>query len=183
MARITSLLLLAATATAQVTTLLKGQGEIHVLNSSSLTDASPADKIGCLDEGGMLTMGDCAVFTRLDSYPNTMSSTAGNCTFSNQNMPVNSDSVYGNNSHAWSCMSDHVGVISDQLYTVNGFKYPFLCNMDVDCFYDIKTGPSDADDYIPVWQYFWGSQQMGITPGHVQAMWLWVPVNSSSTSS
>lgn len=26
-----------------------------------------------------------------------------------------------------------------------------------------------------VWQYAWGSEQMGITPGHLQVLWMWVP--------
>jgi hypothetical protein len=59
-------------------------------------------------------------------------------------------------------------------------KYPFICNGDLDCFYDIKTAPSASSQGILVWQFFWGGSQMGITPGHLQTIWLWVPTNSSS---
>jgi hypothetical protein len=85
-----------------------GQGQIHVLNSSSLSTAAPTDRMGCLNEHGMLTMSDseCAVFTRLDGGFGTsvkLSTSSGNCTFLNPSMPTNKDSYYGSDSHAWSC--------------------------------------------------------------------------------
>lgn len=114
---LTSLLLLPAllsfsTLTAAVNTQhdvtldFTGRAQIHVLNTTDLTKASPlADRIGCLDAHGMLTSTeeDCAVFTRLSDLPYTLSTPAGNCSFRDENMPLNRDSVYGRNTHAWSC--------------------------------------------------------------------------------
>jgi hypothetical protein len=80
-----------------------GRGRIHVLNSTSFTGASLADRIGCLDRHGMLTLKDCAVFTRLDDYRDTLYTVAGNCSFRNPDMPTNRDSYYGRDTHAWSC--------------------------------------------------------------------------------
>lgn len=53
-----------------------------------------------------------------------------------------------------------------------GFPYVFLCFGDVACYYDAKHTPS-AKEKLPLWQYRWGSQQMGITPGHIQLQLLW----------
>jgi hypothetical protein len=30
-----------------------------------------------------------------------------------------------------------------------------------------------GSDKLSVWQFHWGSQQIGITPGHVQLQWYW----------
>jgi len=160
-----------------------GQGRILVLNSSSLMTASPQDSIGCLNSHGVLTQDDCAVFTRQDEYPHTLVTPSGSCTWANTKMPTNVDSVYGKKSHAWSCTAENdPSKTSERYYTVKGFRYPFLCNGNIDCYYDIKTAPSpdDGTPEVPVWQYFWGSQQMGITPGHLQTIWLWQPVNSNN---
>ena len=46
---------------------------------------------------------------------------------------------------------------------------------DVDFSYDAKKLPG-TNENLDVWPYRWGSQQMGITPGHVELQWLWVPV-------
>jgi hypothetical protein len=48
----------------------------------------------------------------------------------------------------------------------------FLCFGDVACYYDAKKAPQGKEE-LPLWQYRWGSQQMGITPGHVQMILLW----------
>ncbi|KAK3899076.1 hypothetical protein C8A05DRAFT_18441, partial [Staphylotrichum tortipilum] len=83
-----------------------GRGQIHVLSSTDITKASPiVDRIGCLNARGMVTSFefDCAVFTRLDDQPHTLSSPLGECSFRNQSMPSNKDSVYGRNTHAWWC--------------------------------------------------------------------------------
>lgn len=66
--------------------------------------------------------------------------------------------------------------------TQNGFKsnLPFIGNGNINFFYDVARLPETKEDQIPVWQYYWGSQQMGITPGHYKLVWLWVPVNVSS---
>jgi len=162
-----------------------GRGQIHVIRSDSLAKASPDQRIGCLNAAGQLTLFDCAIFSKIDTtYPRTvtglLSSPAGDCSFTNKAMPTNKDSVYGKNSHAWSCGVDNNAATSGEVYyTVNGFKYPFLCNGNLNCFYDIPVPPASPDDdgaaIVPVWQFFWGGSQMGITPGHVQTMWLWVP--------
>jgi hypothetical protein len=54
----------------------------------------------------------------------------------------------------------------------DGFPYVFLCFGDVACYYDAKKTPADHE-ILPLWQFRWGSQQMGITPGHVQLQLLW----------
>lgn len=36
----------------------------------------------------------------------------------------------------------------------------------------MKKAP-EGKEVLPLWQYRWGSQQMGITPGHIQMMLLW----------
>jgi hypothetical protein len=61
----------------------------------------------------------------------------------------------------------------------NGFKYPFVCNGNINCFYDIVASPSPEEKGHPVWQYFWGAHQMDVPPGHLKVIWLWVPVGSS----
>lgn len=53
-----------------------------------------------------------------------------------------------------------------------GFPYVFLCFGDIACYYDAKRAPA-AGDKLPLWQYRWGSQQRGITPGHIQLQLLW----------
>jgi hypothetical protein len=86
-----------------------GSAQILVLNSTDITTADPvADRIGCLNARGLLTLDDCAVFTRADD-PNThhtLSTSLGNCSFQNPNMPLNVDSIYGSNTRAWSCGPD-----------------------------------------------------------------------------
>lgn len=131
---------LTTTPSHEVTEDFIGRGTIHILNSTSLSTASPADRIGCLNEHGMLisfshytttispssTTNDvnnndssntdknnnankCAIFTRLDSDPHTLSTRKGNCSFQNTNMPTNRDSYYGGDSHAWFCGEDKEG--------------------------------------------------------------------------
>lgn len=39
------------------------------------------------------------------------------------------------------------------------------------CFYDVKKVPAPTDK-DPLWQYRWGAQQRGITPGHTEVMLL-----------
>ncbi|KAK4176671.1 hypothetical protein QBC36DRAFT_213470 [Triangularia setosa] len=170
-----------------------GQGQIHVLNSSSYASANPAtDTIGCLTASGFLSKNNCATFTRTESYPYMLVSSRGLCTFNDKSMPNNKDSYYGKNTYAWHCLeSAKAGIEGERYYTVNGFKYPFLCNGNLGCYYDIPAAPTtvadDGDSFSvqevgktkavqPVWQFFWGSHQMGITPGHLQVLWLWVPV-------
>jgi len=50
-----------------------------------------------------------------------------------------------------------------------------ICYGDVDCAIDVKAVPK-AGQEIDVWKFEWGSDQMGITPGHIEAVWQWVPL-------
>ncbi|KAK4160280.1 hypothetical protein QBC43DRAFT_359839 [Cladorrhinum sp. PSN259] len=175
----------------EVTKDFTGRGQIHILKSDSFFDASPEqDRIGCLNEQGLLTQKDCAVFTRKDVSPHTLSSPRGDCSFRNANMPSNKDSWYGTNTHAWSCGRFGKGGdgdgngnwdgVEEFYYTVNGFRYPFVCNGNINCYYDIPRAPTENETVQPVWQYYWGGEQPGITPGHLQVLWLWVPVGRES---
>ncbi|KAK3317544.1 hypothetical protein B0T19DRAFT_479606 [Cercophora scortea] len=175
-------LLLASVASAQ-TELFHGRGQIIVLNGSSFVGVVPSrDRIGCLDDQGILTLDNCAEFSLAETSPRTFSTVSGNCTFQNKNMPANSDSAYGKDTHAWSCLAENQLVAPyENYYTVSGFKFPFICNGNLNCYYDIKGAPSLNNTRVPVWQFYWGDAQGGITPGHLQTLWLWVPVNSTKT--
>jgi len=156
---------------------ITGPGEIWVLEASDWQTASPKQKVGCLTDSGRFISSNhegkskCGVFEMLTDYPYTFSSKAGNCSFNDEKTERNTDSVYGKWDHAWSCNAWYEGDVYDGLYTINGFNYPFLCWGDIACFYDVKKvpGPKDRD---PLWQYRWGAQQRGITPGHTQVMLL-----------
>jgi hypothetical protein len=50
----------------------------------------------------------------------------------------------------------------------------------MDCYEDAKTLPK-AGDNLPIWAFIWGSQQVDVPDGHTRTMWLWVPVNSTSS--
>lgn len=50
-----------------------------------------------------------------------------------------------------------------------------MCYGDIDCLYDVNRAP-EAGEKLPVWEYRWGSQQLGITPGHLAALFLWVKI-------
>lgn len=158
----------------------EGQGEIHVLNSESYDKARPSDRIGCLDKTGALTVNNCAVFTKVKGYPDTLATEAGNCTFSNRAMPENSDNVYGRESFAYSCSAENLGEQSiTSTYSINGFPYPFICTGNIRCFYDIPAIPSAASNKtnnVPLWVFYYGSQQFDVNPGHLRVLWLWVPV-------
>ncbi|KAI2463649.1 hypothetical protein F4781DRAFT_110546 [Annulohypoxylon bovei var. microspora] len=159
-------------ATAAVAQDFSGSGQIFILNSTSLGGASPSDRIGCLDATGAFSLDDCATFTKSNTSPLSISSIVGNCTFADASQPANTDNVYGAQSYAWHCLDDYAAVTTDQLYTVNGFNYPFLCHGDTDCYYDIKQVPS-GDATAPVWGYVWGSQQTSVPAGHTKVMWYW----------
>lgn len=98
---------------------ISGSGQIYVINSTDFQNASPADSIGCLDAKGSFSESDCATFTRLDTYPNTLSSSAGNCTFRDSTQPANTDNVYGSRSYSYFCREDYEASIADILYTIN----------------------------------------------------------------
>jgi hypothetical protein len=154
-----------------------GRGQIQVLNNTDVATASIADRIGCMNARGEFVLDDCAVFTRLDASPNTLSTSAGNCTFQNPNMPLNTDSIYGQDSHSWFCGEGKWTQYDEYYYTIEGFLRPFVCNGNINCNYDIKAIVPSEGDALPAWQYYWGSQQMDIEAGHWRVLWLWVPVD------
>ncbi|KAI0836708.1 hypothetical protein F5Y06DRAFT_101317 [Hypoxylon sp. FL0890] len=149
-----------------------GSGQIWVINSTDFNTASPADSIGCLDVTGALSDSDCATFTQLSVYPHSISTAAGNCSFTDSTQVANTDNVYGQQSYAYHCREDYAATVYDELYTVSGFNYPFLCHGDRNCFYDIKDLPSDTVN-TPVWSYVWGSGQLSVPAGHTKVMWYW----------
>ncbi|KAF1918154.1 hypothetical protein BDU57DRAFT_555811 [Ampelomyces quisqualis] len=152
-----------------------GVGHIYVLQSDSWQTATPKQKVGCLDDYGKFVNDQtkaCGTFSRLNNYPYTLSSKHGNCTFEDKTQPRNTDSIYGGADYAWNCQNNYKTEIYDELYTIDGFPYVFLCFGDFGCYYDAKKTPS-GHEILALWQYRWGSQQMGITPGHVQLQLLW----------
>ncbi|KAI1086046.1 hypothetical protein F5B19DRAFT_498728 [Rostrohypoxylon terebratum] len=157
-------------ATAAVAQDFSGTGQIFVINSTSFADANPSQSIGCLDATGAFSVDNCATFTKLKTA--SVASEIGNCTFTDSSQPANTDNVYGANSYAWHCLGGYSANIYDGLYTVNGFKYTFLCHGDTDCYYDVKQLPS-SDTTTPVWSFIWGSRQTSVPAGHTQVMWYW----------
>ncbi|KAA8620556.1 hypothetical protein Alg130_09037 [Pyrenophora tritici-repentis] len=180
----TTLFLLIATLTLSANagvqqTDFSGIGRIRVLASDDWQTASPKSSVGCLDVHGKLITDskDCAVFERMSSFPYTLSTAMGNCTFENEKAEKNTDSRYGKGDLAWSC-GEHRTDIYDQLYTITGFPYVFLCSGDIACYYDAKRAPKD-NEALSLWQFHWGSEQMGITPGHVQLQLMWEKIGDT----
>ncbi|KAF1926764.1 uncharacterized protein M421DRAFT_102184 [Didymella exigua CBS 183.55] len=179
-----SFLLFALGANASITQKnFTGIGNIFVLNSSDWRTASPtADKVGCLSEDGKFIAANgraaCGIFTRLDAFPYTLSTKKGNCTFNDESQDRNTDSKYGQSDHAWNCNATYASTIYDQLYTIDGFSQVYLCFGDVACYYDAKKVPA-RNEKLSLWQFHWGSGQLGITPGHVQLLLLWNKIGDS----
>lgn len=123
---LTSVVLLSSALVAQAAAVSQkdftGIGHIFVLNSSDWSKATPAQKVGCLDDDGRFIddeyVKECGVFARLDTYPYTLSSKNGNCTFDDEKTVANTDSVYGKSDHAWTCNATYTAVIYDELYTI-----------------------------------------------------------------
>jgi len=160
---------------------VSGSARILVLKSDNWSKVDVVkDKVGCISNEGRFVDGtkadDCGIFTHEPKYPYTLSTKNGNCTFSDQTQESNTDSHYGAGDHAWICKDKYAADVYDGLYTINGFPHPYLCNGDVNCYYDAKRVPDSGDD-LPLWQFRWGSQQLGITPGHIQLQLLWDPVS------
>lgn len=153
-----------------------GVGNIYVLNSSDWRTANPRAPVGCLDDHGKFinpyNYSDCGQFSRLADYPWTLSSAAGNCTFNDETQETNTDSHYGKSDHAWSCLEPFESQIYDELYTIDGFPFTFLCFGDIACYYDAKRVPNPGEQ-LSLWQYRWGAHQMGITPGHIMLQLMW----------
>jgi hypothetical protein len=61
----------------------------------------------------------------------------------------------------------------------DGFPHVFVCFGDFVCYYDAKHAPAKNEE-LPFWQYFWGSQQDGITPGHIQIMLQFKKIGSTA---
>lgn len=200
--RILAFFILALSARASITQKdYTGIGNIYVLNSSDWRTASPTnDRIGCLNEHGKLvpakSKAACGTFTRSDAFPYTLSTKKGNCTFNDESQERNTDSKYGAQDFAWNCNDTYVSNIYDQLYTIvsplfpidpianfnqDGFPYVFLCFGDIACFYDAKKVPA-RNEKLSLWQYHWGSHQIGITPGHVQLLLMWDKIGDSPKS-
>ncbi|KAH8890302.1 hypothetical protein GQ53DRAFT_183924 [Thozetella sp. PMI_491] len=154
-----------------------GTGQILVLNSTDFAKASSNDSVGCLNVDGYVSIDDCANFTVVDVLPYTLSTSAGNCSFTDTTQATNDDSAYGSDSYAWHCRDNFTAEITDQFYTVSGFTLPFLCHGDVNCYYDIESAPT-ANSTSSLWEFVWGSQQMGITPGHLEVILLWQSISS-----
>ncbi|KAK1753567.1 hypothetical protein QBC47DRAFT_403909 [Echria macrotheca] len=170
-----------------VTDQFVGKGRVLVLNSDNLEKAKPSDKVGCLNaKGDVVTLDQCAVFTRNETWPHELYSSAGTCTFRDTTTVQNLASVYGKGSYAFSCSDVGDSVLKSAMwagepyYTVDGFNFPFVCTGNLNCYYEIERVPTSDKDSLPVWEYFWGSQQMSVTPGHLQVMWLWDPVKDTS---
>lgn len=87
---------------------LTGNGYLYVLNGTAGINQgqTEADRVGCLNVEGFLTLDDCAVFSDLTTKPQT---SAGPCTFTDESQPVNSDSIYGQQDHAWHCFEGNDG--------------------------------------------------------------------------
>ncbi|KAK1912573.1 hypothetical protein P3342_010176 [Pyrenophora teres f. teres] len=162
-----------------------GIGHIRVLASDDWQTATPKSGVGCLDVHGKLVPDsgsgeECGVFERMPSFPYTLSTKMGNCTFENEKAEKNTDSRYGKGDLAWSC-GDRKTDIYDQLYTITGFPYIFLCSGDIACYYDAKRAPR-PNEALSLWQFHWGADQMGITPGHVQLQLMWDKIGDNNNN-
>ncbi|KAJ6489922.1 hypothetical protein C8R45DRAFT_1096896 [Mycena sanguinolenta] len=141
-----------------------GTGYIHVLNSTNWTTATAADSVGCLKAAGRFVLNDCAVFTHLDVAPYGLSTSAGICTFYDTSMPANTAAIYGGPESAQ----------ATDFYTIDGFKLPFLCQGDIDCYVDAGGVPTAEDDAFCLWQYEWGTEGTAVPQSHLQGILLWV---------
>jgi len=99
-----------------------GIGHIRVLASDDWQTATPKSSVGCLDVHGRLVADsgnakECGVFERMASFPYTLSTQMGNCTFENERAEKNTDSHYGKADLAWSC-GERKADIYDELYTI-----------------------------------------------------------------
>ncbi|KAI4946582.1 hypothetical protein J4E91_007271 [Alternaria rosae] len=153
-----------------------GIGHIYVLASDNWGTATPESSVGCLNAHGKFVHdsgsgNECGIFERMDDYPYTLSTHNGNCTFQDDSQEENVDSHYGQGDYAWTCTDRNVDIY-DELYTITGFPYVFLCFGDVACYYDAKRTPT-VNESLPLWQFRWGSQQTGITPGHIMLQLMW----------
>jgi hypothetical protein len=93
-----------------------GMGFIMVVNSSDIFNASPADRIGCLNDAGRFTLNDnCGLFSHDDSSAPLYTS-LGVCSFQDPSKEANTDSEYGRGDHAFSC--GYAPANNDTFYTI-----------------------------------------------------------------
>lgn len=147
-------------------------GRIHAYHTDNINTANETNKVGCVSNAGKLTVSNCGVFVQSVTWPNALYSNVGNCSFQDDNEPLNTDSIYGGGDHALNCYAT-TPIINDVIYYLpmsSGKKW--LCTGDVDCYFDAKKAPA-AGESLPFWIFRWGSQQMGITPGHIQVALRW----------
>lgn len=105
-----------------------GIGRVFVLQSDDWRTATPKSTVGCLSDHGKFisnNYGRCGVFSRRSDYPYTLTSRVGNCTFLDKAQEKNTDSHYGSNDHAWSCVRKHEAELNDQLYTIVSLTVSF----------------------------------------------------------
>jgi len=100
-------------------------GTIQVLAVTSLYKATPKDSIGCLNNAGLLTLNDCAIFSRQSDGPGVLSTNLGNCSFQDQSMPENKESHYGRGTYAWRCTREELKEAVGEVYytAVSSFRY------------------------------------------------------------
>jgi len=93
-----------------VSPLFTGTGRVHIINATTLENASPADVIGCLNTRGAFTpsLSDCGDFTRNETWPHELSSSQGTCTFMDGSAEENLESIFGKGSYAYSCTAREV---------------------------------------------------------------------------
>lgn len=99
-----------------------GIGHIYVLESDDWQTATLNSTVGCLNDHGKFVANankeHCGVFSRLDTFPYTLSTTVGNCTFNDVSQETNSDSHYGKMDYAWNCNPTYKATIYDEFYTI-----------------------------------------------------------------
>jgi hypothetical protein len=53
-------------------------------------------------------------------------------------------------------------------------NHPFVCQGNINCWYDMKAiVPAKGTDPIPLWAFYWGSQQFDVPAGHWRVLWVW----------
>lgn len=125
-----------------ITGQFQGQGKIVVINGTFDASVISEDtKLGCLGESGILTKNDCAIFTLANGFPNSLSTSAGDCTFQDTRMPQNKESYYGADTHAWFC-----GDLNDAW--PKGGPISSSPWVPIESFYTVVSTPSRPDSFL-----------------------------------
>ena len=107
-----------------------GRGHIAVWPSSDWSTATPSLKAGCLSASGALVpstpASNCGVFTPLNVYPYTLSSSSGNCTFNDKSREQNTDSAYGRGDYGFYCAKGWVSEVYEELYVIVSLRLVLL---------------------------------------------------------